>query len=125
MFETSTISSLHCTYSYIIVLGNYGLITIESSESNKTISSSISSSIKIRDSAEKQCLLYYYYFTVYDELDWGQQISVSIRSENETDNETVIDRLSVAEMMDNRWHGRNVTLNSTSSNYTVRFLWDQ
>ncbi len=125
MFETSTNSGLHCTYSYVIVLGNYGLITIESWESNKTISTSISPTITSRDSAEEQCLLYYYYFTVYDELDWGQRISVSIRSENETDNETVIDRLSVAEMMDNRWHGRNVTLNSTSSNYTVRFLWDQ
>jgi len=122
MFEASTNWSLDCTYSYVIVLGNYGLISIEPSESNKTISSSIYPTIMIGDSAEEQCLLYYYYFTVYDELDWGQQISVSIRSDNETDNETVIDRLSGAEMIDNRWHGRNVTFNSTSTNYTVRFL---
>jgi hypothetical protein len=123
MFETSTNSSLHCTYSYVFVLGNYGLISIESWESNKTISSSISPSIMIRDSAEEHCLRYYYYFTVYDELDWGQQISVSIRSDNETDKETVIDQHSVAEMIDNRWQrGRNVTFNSTSTNYTVRFL---
>jgi hypothetical protein len=65
----------------------------------------------IRDSAEEQCLLYYYYFTVYDELDWGQQISISIRSDNEVE----IDPLSVAEMVDNRWHGINVTFNLSES----------
>ncbi len=98
------------------------MISIDSWESNKTISRSIFPSIKIRDSAEEQCLLYYYYFTVYNEADWGQQISVSIRSDYETDKEIVIDRLSVAEMIDNRWLERNVTFNSTSTNYTVRFL---
>jgi hypothetical protein len=65
----------------------------------------------IRDSAEEQCLRYYYYFTIYDELDWGQQILVSIRSDNEVE----IDRLLVAEMMDNRWHGRNITFNLSKS----------
>jgi hypothetical protein len=76
----------------------------------------------IRNSIGEHCLVYYYYFTVYDKLDWGQQLSVSIKPGNETDIEVHIDRLSVAEMIENRWHQRNVTFNSTSTNYTVRFL---
>ena len=94
------------------------MISIDSWESNKTISSSISQNVLLRDSIGEQCLVYYYYFTVYDEVDWGQQLSVSIRSDNEIE----IDRLSVVDMIDNRWHHRNITFNSTSNNYTVRFV---
>ena len=42
--------------------------------------------------------------------------------DNETDKNVEIDRLSVAEMKDNRWHQRNITFNSSTTNYTVRFL---
>ncbi|CAF4657202.1 unnamed protein product, partial [Rotaria sp. Silwood2] len=105
-------------------LGNYGLISIDAWESNKTIVKSISQDEKIRNSVREQCLQYYYYFTVYDKLDWGQQISVLIKSENETDDENEIDRLSVVDILENRWHPRNITFNSTYANYTLMFHFE-
>lgn len=68
---------------------------------------------------EEQCLQYYYYLTVDEDFDWGQQILILVRSDNETDNETEIDRVSVVDMIDNRWNWRNITFTSPSSNYTV------
>ncbi|CAF4465420.1 unnamed protein product [Rotaria sp. Silwood2] len=105
-------------------LGNYGLISIDAWESNKTIVKSISQDEMIRNSVREQCLQYYYYFTVYDKFDWGQQISVLIKSENETDDENEIDRLSIVDILENRWHPRNITFNSTYANYTLMFHFE-
>ncbi|CAF1119674.1 unnamed protein product [Adineta steineri] len=93
-------------------LGNYGLISIESGETNKTISSVISENMITRDFVGgEQCLLYYYYITLDDDIDYGQQLSVSIRSDNTSDSEIEIDRLSIVDMKENRWNQRNVTFN--------------
>ncbi|CAF2949225.1 unnamed protein product [Rotaria sp. Silwood2] len=104
--------------------GNYGLISIDAWESNKTIAKSISQEMILRNSVGEQCLRYYYYFTVYDQLNWGQQISVLIKSDNEADDEIEIDRLLVVDIVKNRWHLRNITFNSTYANYTLMFHFE-
>ncbi|CAF4274794.1 unnamed protein product, partial [Rotaria sordida] len=103
--------------------GNYGLISIKPWESSKTINESINEEMMIRNAVGQRCLRYYYYFTVYDKLDWGQQISVLIKFDNETNNETQIDRLSAVDMIENRWYSRNITFNSIFANYSVIFLY--
>ncbi|CAF4316660.1 unnamed protein product, partial [Rotaria sordida] len=72
----------------------------------------------------QRCLRYYYYFTVYDKLNWGQQISVLIKFDNEANNEIQIDRLSAVDMIENRWHSRNITFNSTFANYSLIFRFE-
>ncbi|CAF1283188.1 unnamed protein product [Adineta steineri] len=105
--------------------GNYGLISIEPWETNKTISSVINENMITRGFVEgEQCLSYYYYITLDDGIDYGQQISVSIRSDNISNSEIEIDRLSIADMRENRWHQRNVTFNSTSTSYTLIFSFE-
>ena len=111
----------------MFVEGNYGYISIDPWEStNKTISTSISQSAMMRDGSGEHCLRYHYYFTVYDEVNWGQQLSVSIRSENETENEMEVDRVTVGDMRENRWYQRNVTFSAGSSmNYSVRCVCNE
>ncbi|CAF1547885.1 unnamed protein product, partial [Rotaria sordida] len=104
--------------------GNYGLISIEPWESSKTIFKSINKGMMIRNSVGEQCLLYYYYFTVYDKLDWGQHISVLIKSDNATDNEIEIDRLSAVDMIENRWQSRTKTFNSAPTNNSLIFRFE-
>ncbi|CAF1140238.1 unnamed protein product [Rotaria sordida] len=104
--------------------GNYGLISIEPWESRKTIFKSINKGMMIRNSVGEQCLLYYYYFTVYDKLDWGQHISVIIKSDNATDNEIEIDRLSAVDMIENRWQSRTKTFNSAPTNNSLIFRFE-
>ncbi|CAF4490507.1 unnamed protein product, partial [Rotaria sp. Silwood2] len=104
--------------------GNYGLISIEPWESNKTLIQSISQGVMRRNSVGEQCLRYYYYFTVYNQFNWGQRISVSIRPKNEITNEIEIDQLSIVDMVENRWHPRNITFTSAFSNYTLIFYFE-
>ncbi|CAF1510894.1 unnamed protein product, partial [Rotaria sordida] len=103
---------------------NYGLISIEPWESSKTIVESINEEMMIRSSVGHRCLRYYYYFTVYDKLDWGQQISVLIKFDNEINNKIEIDRLSAVDMIENRWHSRNVTFHPIFANYTLMFRFE-
>ncbi|CAF4898499.1 unnamed protein product, partial [Rotaria sp. Silwood1] len=105
-------------------LGNYGLITIDAWESNKTIVQSINEGMMIQKSIGERCLRYWYYMTVYDQPGWGQRISVLIKSENETDDATEIDRVSVVDMVENRWYSRNVTFNAPFMNYTLMFHFE-
>ncbi|CAF1682495.1 unnamed protein product, partial [Rotaria magnacalcarata] len=103
-------------------IGDYGLVAIDASESSKTINQSIGLNVTMDDLVDEQCLRYYYYFTVYEEVSWGQQVSVLIKFENGTGNE--IDRLSDVDMIENRWYSRNITFNSTSTNYTLIFRFE-
>ncbi|CAF3476154.1 unnamed protein product [Rotaria socialis] len=105
-------------------LGYYGLVSINAWESSKTINQLISQDAMMRDSVEEQCLQYYYYFTVYEKLVLGQQVSVLIKSDNKAEDEIEIDRLSDIDMIENRWHSRNVTFNSASTNYTLIFRFE-
>ncbi|CAM2722595.1 unnamed protein product [Rotaria socialis] len=105
-------------------LGYYGLVSINAWESSKTINQLISQDVMMRDSVEEQCLQYYYYFTVYEKLVFGQQVSVLIKSDNKAEDEIEVDRLSDIDMIENRWHSRNVTFNSTSTNYTLIFRFE-
>ncbi|CAF4246053.1 unnamed protein product, partial [Rotaria sordida] len=57
-------------------------------------------------------------------LNWGQQISVLIKFDNEANNEIQIDRLSAVDMIENRWHSRNITFNSTFANYSLIFRFE-
>ncbi|CAF2009254.1 unnamed protein product [Rotaria magnacalcarata] len=104
--------------------GLYGLISLNSSESSKTIIDSINStdSNTIReDFSAVQCLRFNYYFTVYDGEDWGQAIQVWIGPNNEIDNQYSIENFTVADMNENKWQNGEVTFTSTSSNYTLAF----
>ncbi|CAF5134984.1 unnamed protein product [Rotaria sp. Silwood1] len=74
----------------------------------------------IQKSVEERCLLYWYYITVYDQLDWGQRISVLIKSDNETE----IDQVSAVDMVENRWYSRNITFNAIFANYTLMFHFE-
>lgn len=106
------------------ILGMYGLIRIEPSESNKTLVQPISQESIMRISRTEQCLRYYYYFTFYDEFNWGQRILISIKNENDTDdNTTEIDRVSINDIKGNGWNFRNITFESTSNNYSVLFIF--
>ncbi|UJR14257.1 hypothetical protein I4U23_001248 [Adineta vaga] len=49
---------------------------IDPSESNKTISTSISPTGVMRSLNGEHCIRYYFYLTVYDVIDWDQQISI-------------------------------------------------
>ncbi|CAF3775740.1 unnamed protein product [Rotaria sp. Silwood1] len=104
--------------------GNYGLITMDAWTPNKTITQSINRKMMTHNTVTEHCLQYYYYFTVYDQLDWGQHISVFIKTDAETGKKFEIDRLSVADMIENRWHFRNKTFNATFSTYTLIFYFE-
>ena len=99
--------------------GNYGLMFLDPSDSNKNITTSISDESLMRSlSGDEHCLRYEYFFTVYDDADWGQQLSVWIKSVD--GGEELIDRIRVDEMQENRWYERNKTFVAPSTNYTVR-----
>ncbi|CAF1140199.1 unnamed protein product [Rotaria sordida] len=115
---------LETLHRYFFVLGNYGLISIEAWESAKTIIKPVSQEMITRNLVGEQCLRYYYYFTVYDKLNWGQHISVLIKFDNETNNEIQIDRLSAVDMIENRWHSRDITFNSILANYSLMFRFE-
>ncbi|CAF3664342.1 unnamed protein product [Rotaria sordida] len=101
--------------------GLYGLVSLNSSESSKTIIDSIDYNPTLRDSVGEQCLRFYYYFTIYDEEDWGQQIEVWIRPNNQSDNAVLIGNPTIFDMKENGWQFQNITFNSTFSRYTLAF----
>ena len=105
---------IRCTTS-----GNYGLVSLSPAESNKTIVTAVSRPGTKDESAGEQCLRYYYYLSVYEEMDWDQEIVVSIKSHTGSDSAIEIDRIGISEMIDNRWHSRNRTFNTCFVNYTV------
>ncbi|CAF3416361.1 unnamed protein product [Rotaria sp. Silwood1] len=102
-------------------LGLYGLVSLNSSEPLKTINESINTNLILRDSIGEQCLRFYYYFTFDEGQDWGQQIQVWIRSDDESDNERLITNLTRNDTIENKWQFHDVTFNSTFSNYTLAF----
>ncbi|CAF4271466.1 unnamed protein product, partial [Adineta steineri] len=53
-----------------------------------------------------------------------QQVLVSIRPDNTSDNVIEIDRLSITDMKENRWNQRNITFNPTSTSYTLIFSFE-
>jgi hypothetical protein len=81
---------------------------------------SVYPNVVLRDSVGNQCLRFFYYFTVYDGEDWGQQMQVWIRSDDEHDDRTLVGNLTVSEMKDNKWEFQEITFNSTFSPYRVR-----
>lgn len=109
-------------YRYFIALGNYGLIPIDPLESNKTLIHSVRSSRSISRTIGDHCLSYYYYFTVDEQLQLDQQLSVLVRFDDQTENPIGIDRLTAADMTENRWYRRNVTFNSSTDSYDVRYF---
>ncbi|CAF3085279.1 unnamed protein product [Rotaria socialis] len=106
------------------VSGLYGLVSLNSSESSRTIFDSINSTDSnaiAEDFSEVQCLRFNYYFTVYDGEDWGQEIQVWIRPNHEINNQYSIENFTVADMNENKWQNGEVTFTSVSSNYTLAF----
>ena len=72
-----------------------------------------------RDASGAQCLRFYYYFTVYDEQDWGQQIQLWIRPNNGGDR-VEVGILTVKDMKENKWNRGQIPLERTSTNSVVR-----
>ncbi len=107
----------------ILFLGSYGLISLDSSEPYKTIIDSLNPNTLLRDSVGDQCLRFYYYFTVYDKENWGQEIGVQIRPNNPTDSQFSIDTITSNNMQNNGWNFREITFNSNFSDYTVSSVW--
>ena len=103
--------------------GNYGLVSLDAAETDRTISDTLKSQVITRDARGEQCLRFYYYFTVYEQQDWGQQIEVLIHPDTDIDQPISIDKRSFPNMEENKWNFREVTFNSTSKNYSVSVLW--
>ncbi|CAF1445091.1 unnamed protein product [Rotaria sordida] len=118
--ESSTVKDATTTVLDIQTNSLYGLISLNSSESSKTIIDSIDYNPTLRDSVGEQCLRFYYYFTIYDEENWGQQIQAWIRPNNQSDNAFLIGTLTIDDMEKNGWELQKITFNSTFSNYTAR-----
>lgn len=76
----------------------------------------------MRDASGDQCLRFYYYFTVYDDYNWNQQIQLWIRSNNHSDTRYSIGNLTVNDMKYNGWHFHYVTFKRQSSSDTVTSL---
>jgi hypothetical protein len=102
------------------LIGSYGLASLDPSEEPKTVTDSLNLYTTFRDSFGDQCLRFYYYFTVYDQQDWGQQIEVLITSHDEVDEPIPLGVLTYDDMKNNSWVYHDVTFNSTFSNYTVK-----
>jgi hypothetical protein len=96
------------------------LISLDPSEKSKRVNDSLIPHIAFRDSLGDQCLRFYFYFTVYDEQDWGQQVEVLITPHNDVDEQFSLGNLTHDDMKNNKWEYRDITFNSTFSNYTVR-----
>jgi hypothetical protein len=109
----------HDVKSYVFI-GSYGLISLNSSNPSETIIDSFNPNVVLRDSVREQCLRFYYYFTVYNKTDWGQQIQIWIRPNNETDDQLLLRNLTFTEMKDNKWEFQELSFNSTVVPYTVR-----
>lgn len=101
---------------------SYGLVSLDASETNRTISHSLKSQVITRDKQGEQCLRFYYYFTVYERRDWGQQIEVLIHSNTDINQPISIDKRSFQNMEENKWNFGEVTFNSTSKDYSVSLL---
>ncbi|CAF0913576.1 unnamed protein product [Adineta ricciae] len=99
------------------VLGEYGLITLPPSQSNVTVTDSLTPNVppKPRDASGAQCLRFYYYFTVYDGQDWGQQIQLWIKP-NDGGDRVEVGTLTVNDMQRNKWESAQFELERISSN---------
>ncbi|CAF1611492.1 unnamed protein product, partial [Adineta ricciae] len=87
------------------------------SRSNVTVTDSLTPNVppKPRDASGAQCLRFYYYFTVYDGEDWGQQIQLWTRPSNGGDR-VEVGILTVNDMKENKWTRGQVPLERTSTN---------
>ncbi|CAF1687358.1 unnamed protein product, partial [Adineta ricciae] len=103
------------------VLGEYGLITLPPSQSNVTVTDSLTPNVppKPRDASGAQCLRFYYYFTVYDGQDWGQQIQLWIKP-NDGGDRVEVGTLTVNDMKENKWNRGQIPLERTSTNSVLQ-----
>ena len=99
----------------------YGYISLDPSENIKTVIDPLKSNAPTeRDASGDQCLRFYYYFTVYDGKDWGQQIQMWIRPNNDGDNRVSIGSLTANDMKENKWYFKEITMQRNSPADTVR-----
>jgi hypothetical protein len=103
-------------------IGSYGLTSLDPSDPVKTIVGSIQPTFVTRNLVGEQCLRFYYYFTVYEQLDMGQQIQVWIRQNNQPNDQISIGNLTFADMKVNKWNFQNMTYISTFADYSVRHV---
>ena len=117
----TSLSHIILKYSLWLFIGEYGLITLPPSQSNVTVTDSLTPNVppRPRDAPGAQCLRFYYYFTVYDEQDWGQQIQLWIKPNNGGDR-VEVGILTVNDMQRNKWESAQFELERASSNDMVR-----
>lgn len=101
--------------------GRYGFVELNASNSYITIRDNIVFSIPSIRAAKQRCLRYWYYFTVYNETDWGQSMELAVETEDDFEWERVIDQISVKDMKENRWYSRSVSFNTSLTNFSVSY----
>ncbi|CAF4229848.1 unnamed protein product [Adineta steineri] len=97
----------------------YGLISLNASETLKTITDPLTPNVMARDASGDQCLRFYYYFTVYDGKDWGQQIQLRIIPKDSTKPSFSIGTITAIDMQQNKWQLKNITFKSEVSSYEL------
>jgi hypothetical protein len=92
-------------------------------DTSKNISLQITRTRRMVDDLREQCLRFYYYMTVYNDLsDRGQKIGIYM-TDNQTLNFAQIDMVTIQDMRTNGWQYHNVTFNSSADNYMVKFFF--
>ncbi|UJR32950.1 hypothetical protein I4U23_020413 [Adineta vaga] len=104
------------------VVDQYGLISLVPSENAKIVIDSLTPNVSPRDVSGDQCLRFYYYFTVYDGADWGQQIELTIRYNNGSV-QASIGTLTIDDMRENKWNIATIPFQRESSNDTLQIVF--
>ena len=78
---------------------------------------------RFRSGTKKGRLLYYYFFTVYNNTDWGQTMSISVQTDGSSTSETSIDKVTVANVDENKWYLRTVSFDLPTTDFTVSNFW--
>ncbi|CAF1467811.1 unnamed protein product [Adineta steineri] len=102
----------------------YGLTSLQPSETMKTVTDSLIPNVMARDASGDQCLRFYYYFTVYDGNDWGQQIELLIIPNDPDQLPFSIRTITTIDMQENKWQFENITFKSALSSYKLQFNFE-
>ncbi|CAF0764019.1 unnamed protein product [Adineta steineri] len=101
------------------IIDYYGLTSLNTSETSKTITDSLIPNVMVRDASGDQCLRFYYYFTVYSGEDWGQQIQLRIIPKDSAKPSFFIENITTTDMKENKWQFKEITFKSELSSYEL------
>lgn len=114
------LSKMSTSFSWNSLVGRYGLTALNASQASKTVSQLINSTDLISNELSEQKLSFYYYFTVpEDQENRGQQIQISIESDNDLSETKLLATITVANMTNYEWKFTEITFLVTWKVYTV------